>query len=66
MSVTFCVQAFFLGPDEELQRWVMTHPEYSVQQKLLLAGLIADFRGLKRKQKSAFLAQAASLIDEQP
>lgn len=60
------MQAFFLGPDQELQRWVMTHPEYSPQQKLLLAGLIADFRDFRRKQKSAFLAQAASWIDEQP
>ena len=60
------MQAFFLGPDEELQRWVMTHPEYSSQQKLRLAGLIADLRGFKRKQKSAFLAQAAIWFDEQP
>lgn len=58
------LQAFFLNPDEEFQRWVMTHPEYRPQQKLALAALVADFRGIKRKQKSAFLAQVAVWIED--
>lgn len=58
------MQAFFLDPEKELQRWVATHPEYSSQQKLLLACLVADFRGYKRKQRSTFLALVATWLDE--
>ena len=32
------------------------HPEYSPEQKQLLVSAIADFKGLRKKEKAAFAA----------
>jgi hypothetical protein len=61
--ISLHLQAFYLTPNEELQRWVMTHPEYTRQQVLLLAGCIADFRGIRWKQRGNFLALVASWLE---
>ena len=51
------MQAFFLSSAEELQKWVATHPEYTVQQVLSLAQGVAHLRGLKKKERAILLAQ---------
>ena len=39
----------------DLQHWVQTHPEYSKEHLTLLAGSIADFKGLKKKDRQVLL-----------
>ena len=39
----------------DLQHWVQTHPEYSREHLVLLAGTIADFKGLKKKDRQMLL-----------
>ena len=39
----------------DLQHWVQTHPEYSKEHLVLLAGTIADFKGLKKKDRQVLL-----------
>ena len=51
------VQAFFLSSAEELQKWVATHPEYTLQQVLSLAQGVAHLKGLKKKERATLLAQ---------
>lgn len=56
------MQAFFLTDATELGHWSATHPEYTRQQHASLAGAVADFKGLKKKDKAAFLAQVEACI----
>lgn len=51
------MQAFFIQTDEELERWVQTNPQYSKEQHMQLGAAIADFRGLKRKDKAILLGR---------
>jgi len=39
----------------DLQHWVQTHPEYSRDHLILLAGTIAEFKGLKKKDRQVLL-----------
>ena len=51
------MQAFFIQTDEELERWVQTNPQYSKEQHMQLGSAIAEFRGLKRKDKAVLLGK---------
>ena len=50
------VQAFYLPWGEELRRWALTHPEYTRDQIMMLVVCIAEAKGLKRKERNAFLS----------
>ena len=39
----------------DLQHWVQTHPEYSKDHLAALAMAIADFKGLKKKERQVLL-----------
>ena len=62
ITLVGCVQAFFIQTDEELHRWVQTNPQYSKEQHMQLGAAIADFRGLKRKEKAILLGQIETCI----
>ena len=49
------LQAFFVTSPNDLQHWVQTHPEYSREHLVLLATAIADFKGLKKKDRQVLL-----------
>ena len=49
------LQAFFITEIEGLGEWMIRHPEYNQEQKQLLAGAVAEFKGLKKKEKAAFV-----------
>ena len=49
------LQAFFVTSPTDLQHWVETHPEYSLEHLVLLATAIADFKGLKKKDRQVLL-----------
>lgn len=49
------LQAFFVTSPTDLQHWVATHPEYSRGHLVLLATAIADFKGLKKKDRQTLL-----------
>ncbi|DBA88301.1 TPA: hypothetical protein ACH3X1_016771 [Trebouxia sp. C0004] len=49
------IKAFFLTSPSDLQHWVQTHPEYSRDHLILLAGTIAEFKGLKKKDRQVLL-----------
>ncbi|KAL0023872.1 hypothetical protein WJX79_002364 [Trebouxia sp. C0005] len=49
------VKAFFVTSPSDLQHWVQTHPEYSRDHLILLAGTIAEFKGLKKKDRQVLL-----------
>ncbi|KAL3152495.1 hypothetical protein ABBQ32_001530 [Trebouxia sp. C0010 RCD-2024] len=49
------VKAFFVTSPTDLQHWVATHPEYSREHLILLATAIADFKGLKKKDRQTLL-----------
>ena len=50
------MQAFFIADIAGLGEWVARHPEYSTEQMQLLASAVADFKGLRKKEKTAFVA----------
>lgn len=56
------LQAFFVTSPADLQHWVQTHPEYSREHLMLLAGSIADFKGLKKKDRQVLLDLIESSI----
>ena len=61
----FChVQAFYLSSPEEVMKWVQIHQEYSARQILSLVNLIADFRGLKRREKTNLLSQVTVVLEQ--
>ncbi len=47
-------QGFYI-PATELRHWAATHPEYTREQVLALASLIADAAGYKRKDRLSLL-----------
>lgn len=49
------LQAFFVTSPDGLQHWVQTHPEYTKGQLTTLASTIADFKGLKKKDRQILL-----------
>eukprot|EP00891_Asterochloris_glomerata_P005698 jgi/Astpho2/5698/fgenesh1_pg.00079_%23_105_t len=49
------LQAFFVNSPSELQRWVQCHPEYRSDHLTALATQIADFKGLKKKDRQVLL-----------
>ncbi len=49
------MQAFFVNSPGELQRWVQCHPEYRGDHLTALATQIADFKGLKKKDRQVLL-----------
>lgn len=55
MSSLLPLQAFFVTSPSDLQHWVQTHPEYSREHLVLLATAIADFKGLKKKDRQVLL-----------
>lgn len=48
------LQGFYI-PATELRHWAATHPEYSREQMLALAGLVAETAGYKRKDRLALV-----------
>lgn len=48
------MQALFITDVKELGAWLAKHPEYSQDHKNSLVSAIADFKGLKRKDKAVF------------
>jgi len=50
------LQAFFITDIGGLGDWMAKHLEYSAEQKQLLGSAIAEFKGLKKKEKVAFIA----------
>ena len=56
------LQAFFLTDAGELGRWAATHPEFTRGQLSSLAVAITSFKGLRRKEKTAFLTQFAACL----
>ena len=48
------MQALFITDVVELGEWMAKHPEYSQDQKNSLVNAIADFKGLKKKDKAIF------------
>lgn len=57
-----CMQAFFLTGVDELGQWAVTHPEYTREQQLALATAVAQFKGLKKKDQTAFVAQVEAFL----
>lgn len=57
------LQAFYLASPEETMRWVQKHQEYSHKQVLSVVNLIADFRGLKRRERANMVAQVTALLE---
>ena len=49
-------QALFITDVGELGEWMANHPEYSQDQKNSLTNAIADFKGLKKKDKAIFIS----------
>ena len=47
-------QALFIIDINELAAWMTKHLEYNQDQKNSLANAIADFKGLKKKDKAIF------------
>ena len=39
------------------------HPEYSPEQMQLLANAVADFKGLRKKEKAAFIASVQACTE---
>lgn len=56
------LQAFFVTSPNDLQHWVQTHPEYTRGQLTMLANTIADFKGLKKKDRQILLDLVESSI----
>ncbi|KAK9817254.1 hypothetical protein WJX72_011915 [[Myrmecia] bisecta] len=56
------IKAFFIPSIPDLEHWVQTHPEYSREQLVLLATAMAEFMGMKKKDKAEFLAQIQEII----
>lgn len=61
-TLGFAFQAFFLTSPSDLQHWVQTHPEYSREQLIALANTLADFKGLKKKDRQILLDLVESSI----
>lgn len=56
------MQAFFLPTAEELHRWTQAHPQYRPTQHLALAAAIADFQGMRKKDRANFIASMEALL----
>ena len=52
-----CLQAFFMTDAQQLGRWAAMHPEYLPGQHAALAAAVATFKGLRRKDKTAFMTE---------
>ena len=50
------LQAYFIADIAGLGEWMARHLEYSPEQKQLLAGAVADFKGIRKKERAAFVA----------
>lgn len=55
LQLVLSLQAFFVTSPGDLQHWVQTHPEYTREQLTMLANAIADFKGLKKKDRQILL-----------
>lgn len=49
------MQAFFNKDVAQLGEWMARHPEYSQERKQALMNAIADSKGLKKREKAAFI-----------
>jgi hypothetical protein len=49
------LQAFFNTDVAQLGEWMARHPEYSQEHKQALGSAIAEFKGLKKREKTAFI-----------
>lgn len=54
------VKAFYLPWGEALRHWLLSHPEYTAQQRSQLVACIAESQGLRRKERAAFMSQLDS------
>ena len=59
------VQAYFIADIAGLGEWMARHLEYSAEQKQLLVNAVADFKGLRKKEKAAFVASVHTCADGQ-
>lgn len=60
------MQAFYLGSLAELIAWAQAHSEYSRAQVLDLTGVMADAKGLKKRERTAMLAQMEQALADSP
>ena len=49
------LQAFFNTDVAQLGEWMARHPEYIQEHKQALGSAIAEFKGLKKREKAAFI-----------
>ncbi len=49
-------QAFFITDAGSLGRWAAAHTEYCPQQHAMLACAVADFKGLRKRDRAIFVA----------
>ena len=57
------MQAYFIADIAGLGEWMARHPEYSPEQMQLLANAVADFKGLRKKEKAAFVASVQACTE---
>jgi len=55
-AVCDACQAFFITDAGSLGRWAAARPEYRPEQHAALAAAVADFKGLRRRDRAAFVA----------
>ena len=60
------VPACYLGSLAELIAWAQAHSEYARHQVLDLTGVIADSKGLKKRERAAMLAQMEQALADSP
>ncbi len=58
-------QAYFIADIAGLGEWMARHLEYGAEQKQLLVNGVADFKGLRKKEKAAFVASVQACADGQ-
>ena len=49
-------QAFFLTDAGSLGRWAAAHAEYAPEQHAMLACAVAEFKGLRKRERATFVA----------
>eukprot|EP00884_Botryococcus_braunii_P000884 jgi/Botrbrau1/10797/Bobra.0064s0003.1 len=58
------VKAYYISWGDELQRWALTHPEYTKNQLINLVTCVADSQGIKKKERTAFIQQLEAALAE--
>ena len=60
------MQAFYLSSMPELIAWAHAHPEYSKGQVMDLTAVIADSKGLRKRERTAMLTQMEAALADSP